>query len=620
VCRRRISADNLSTTGRSGYSRGVKRPLVVALAGLWLAAPAGADDTSAEVTAVLLAGQESPELAALRAFDESLFGRAPEMQGRDGFPIGLSSDARRVEDAPVEAGRDLSFLRDLALPDLPIRWDERVVRYLESFHGTARGKAMMRGWWARHGRYGDMIDAVLEEAGLPRDLRCVAMAESGFEPTVRSRAGAAGMWQFVKGTGAEFGLAQTHWVDERLDPERSTRAAAAYLSRLYARFGNWELALASYNMGYGALLRAMRKYNTNDFWELSRVEAGLPFETSHYVSKILACAVVMRNPERFGLSESDKLPALAAAYVDVGGGVPIAKLARKAGVNEADLLALNPELRRGRTPLGVATYRLRIPATALARFEGKGKRTLEREDVREHRFRFGETLDLVARRYRTTTRELMKLNDIEPGERVLPGSPIIVPDVEPRNDEPADQPAVVAVPDDTLRIAGKRRVFYRVIAGDDVALIADFFRVPPDEILAWNRIEPTAALPEGLFVQLFVDAARPLDDAVILDERDVRILRVGSDEFFAYHEAQRGRVRFVHTVEPGESLSDIAKRFGVTTGDLGRINAFGRQHRVSGGDRVVVYAEPSAAPSPAVEEATALLTPAEDGSSDDDRP
>src|SRR5690606_11780873 len=144
---------------------------------------------------------------------------------------------------------------------------------------------------------------------------------SGFEPTVRSRAGAAGMWQFVQGTAAEFGLGQSHWVDERLDPERSTRAAAAYLGRLHARFGSWELALAGYNMGYGALLRAMRKYNTNDVWELSRVEAGLPFETSHYVSKILACAVVMRNPERFGLSESDKLPALDAAYVEVGGGI-----------------------------------------------------------------------------------------------------------------------------------------------------------------------------------------------------------------------------------------------------------------------------------------------------------
>jgi membrane-bound lytic murein transglycosylase D len=598
----------------------VRRLFVVAVAGLWLAAPARAQDTSAEVTAALLAGQESPELAALRAFDESLFGPAPNVRARDGFPVGLSSDARRVEPVPVEARRDLSFLRDLALPDLPVRWDERVVRYLESFYGTPRGKAMMRGWWSRYGRYGAMIDAVLEEAGLPRDLRCVAMAESGFEPTVRSHAGAAGMWQFVRTTGAEFGLSQTHWVDERLDPERSTRAAAAYLSRLHARFGNWELALASYNMGYGALLRAMRKYNTNDFWELSRVEAGLPFETSHYVSKILACAVVMRNPERFGLSESEKLPPLATAYVDVGGGVPIAKLARKAGVPEADLLALNPELRRARTPLGVTSYRLRVPAAALARFEGKGKRALERENVREHLFRFGETIEVVARRYKTTARELMKLNDIEPGERIVPGSPLVVPDVEPRGDEPTDEPAVVAVPDDTLRIAGKRRVFYRVIPGDDVALIAEFFRVRADELLAWNRIEPTAALPEGLFVQLFVDLERPLDDAVVLDEKEVRVFRVGSEEFFAYHEAQRGRVRFVHTVESGESLSDIAKRYGVSAGDLGRINAFSRSHRLAAGDRVVVYAEPSAAPSAAAEQATALLSPSEDATSDGEHP
>jgi membrane-bound lytic murein transglycosylase D len=592
----------------------------MALVGLSLAGTARADDVAAEVTATLLAGEESPELAALRAFDESLFGPPPSHPSRDGFPVGLSSEALPLEPVPVEAGRDLSFLRDLVLPDLPIRWDERVVRYLESFYRTPRGKAMMRGWWTRYGRYGEMIDEVLEEAGLPRDLRCVAMAESGFEPTAQSRAGAAGMWQFVKATGAEFGLDQTHWVDERLDPERSTRAAAAYLGRLHARFGSWELALAGYNMGYGALLRSMRKYNTNDFWELSRIEAGLPFETAHYVSKILACAVVMRNPERFGLGEEDKLPALDAAHVDVGGGIPVAQLARKAGIPAAELLALNPELRRGRTPAGGATYRLRVPRSAVSRFTGKGKRPGPTEQVREHIFRFGETLDVVAGRYRTTARELMKLNDIEPGERIVPGSPILVPDTEPRGDDVAEEPLVVAVPDDTLRIAGKRRVFYRVISGDDIGAIAEFFRVRPDELLSWNRVEPTANLPEGLVLQLFVETSRPLDDAVVLSDDEVRVFRVGSDEFFAYHEAQRGRVRFVHTVQAGETLTDIAKRFGLTTGDLARINAFGRRHRLDEGDRVIVYADASSAPSHAVEQATALLAPVDEETPDEDAP
>lgn len=591
----------------------------MALVGLSITAGARADDLAPEVAATLYAGEESPELAALRAFDESLFGPAPIVRARDGFPVGLSNLAAPAEPAAIEASRDLSFLRDLVLPDLPIRWDERVVRYLESYYGSPRGKALIRALWARYGRYGDMIDEILAEAGLPRDLRCVAMAESGFEPTARSNAGAAGMWQFVSATGAEFGLRQDHWIDERLDPERSTRAAAAYLSRLHARFGSWELALAGYNMGYGALLRAMRKYNTNDFWELSRIEAGLPFETSHYVSKILACAVVMRNPERFGLTEDQKLPPIDASYVEVPGGVPLAQLARKAGIGQEELLALNPALRKGRTPVGVERYRLRVPETAVARLSGKGKREAATTDVREHIFRFGETLDAVARRYRTTAREIAKLNDIEPGERIVPGSRLLVPNVEPRLEAPPEEPTVVAVPDDTLRIAGKRRVFYRVVSGDDLSLVAEFFRVRPDELLAWNRVEPTAALPEGLILQIFVDESRKLDDAVVLTDDEVRVFRVGSDEFFAYHEAQRGRVRFVHTVEPGETLADVARRFGIGTGDLARINAFSRHRRLEAGERIIVYADASVAPPEAVAQATALLDRS-DSVDEDERP
>src|SRR5690606_29693978 len=111
---------------------------------------------------------------------------------------------------------------------------------------------------------------------------------------------------FVESTGAEYGLERTHWVDERRDPIRATAAAGAFFTHLHSRLGNWELALAAYNMGYGALLRSVRKYNTNDYAVLSRIEAGLPFETTNYVAKILSCAIVLRNPERFGLADIEQ--------------------------------------------------------------------------------------------------------------------------------------------------------------------------------------------------------------------------------------------------------------------------------------------------------------------------
>ena len=198
------------------------------------------------------------------------------------------------------------------MPDLPVRFHDRVVRYLEYFRDSRRGQSLMRAWLRRSSRYGGMITQTLEARGLPRDLRCVAMAESGFDPTVRSHRGALGMWQFVPRTGREYDLNSNRWFDERMDPIKSTDAAARMLGDLHRRFGSWELALAAYNMGYGALLRAIRKYNTNDYWVLADLEAGLPFETTIYVAKIMACSVVMRNTETFGFGELTRDPPLEA--------------------------------------------------------------------------------------------------------------------------------------------------------------------------------------------------------------------------------------------------------------------------------------------------------------------
>src|SRR5690606_11398826 len=138
-----------------------------------------------------------------------------------------------------------------------VRWDDRVIRYLEFFRDDPRGNRFIRAWLRRVDRYGPMIRRRLEAEGLPRDLIFVAMVESGFDPTARSHAGAAGMWQFVRRTGEEFGLTVDHWADRRLDPEAATVAAGRYLGQLRARFGTWELAFAAYNMGYGALLRSI---------------------------------------------------------------------------------------------------------------------------------------------------------------------------------------------------------------------------------------------------------------------------------------------------------------------------------------------------------------------------
>jgi len=329
---------------------------------------------------------ESPELRALRDADRELFraGMATtlgawsnELPGPlldPSKPVvrasGLAPTPLLPEGATGDAGRDVTWLRTLALPEMPARWDTRVVRYLGYYHDEPRGRSLLQGWVRKSGRYGATIRRVFRDRGLPDDLLWVALIESGFDPAIRSSAGAAGLWQLMPEGAKAFGLSIDRWIDERYDAERSTEAAARYLADLYRRLGTWELALAAYNMGYGALLNAIRKYNTNDFWELTKVEAGVPYETALYVPKIIAVAVAARNAAAFGLDTVRIEPPLAFDPVVVPAGVTIATIAAAAGVAPGIVEGMNPQLRRGRTPplsasTEITAWTVRVP-------QGKG--------------------------------------------------------------------------------------------------------------------------------------------------------------------------------------------------------------------------------------------------------
>ncbi len=566
-------------------------PLLAALSVL----PARAQDgESAFVT-----GEESEALAALRRAEMEMFGRRQALVEVPQITVGVPSAVRSTVEFADEGSRGgpTPWLEGLHLPDLPVRFHERVVRYLEYFREDRRGRNLMSAWLRRSTRYGSMIRSTLRQSGLPEDLRCVAMAESGFDPTIRSRRGAVGMWQFVARTGREYGLRQSRWFDERMDPIKSTRAAARMLGDLHRRLGSWELALAAYNMGYGALLRAIRKYNTNDYWTLAELEAGLPFETTIYVAKIMACAVVMRNTDAFGYGELTHDPPMEVEPFEVPGGVRLAQLARAAGVSVEEIAALNPELLRGRTPPSARTYEIRIPAGQSERFARAWSRLRPRDPAhRPYVIRFGETLAQVARRFRTTVRDLRTLNDSPEGEDLGAGTTILVPAVAPREDEVGDPP-VVAVPQGRFHYPGRRRVFYRVSSGDSLWRIARFFGVRPDEIARWNQLDPAATLHRGMFLQLFVPRDRDLSRALVLTEDQVRVVTVGTEEFFDEHEARQGRVRFRYRVVEGDTLASIGRRFGLSVGSLARINRFSRRIDLQVGQEIIVYAEESHVPA-----------------------
>ena len=522
-------------------------------------------------------GEESPELQELREAEADLFADLDtQAKGRNSSASGAP---------PAWLGESPSQ------PDLPFRWNREVLRFLEFFRSDATGKKLLAGWVQRGGEYEEMIRRKFRAAGLPQDLFYVAMIESGFDPTARSQAGALGMWQFTDSAATEYGLARDHWVDERRDPEKATAAAARYLRDLHRRFGTWELALAAYNMGYVALLRAIRKYNSNDYWTLAQVEAGLPFETRIYVAKILAAAMAGRNRARFDLP-SPKAPT-ATEQVQITGSVPLASIARAANLSPEELNHHNPELLRQRTPPRQGGYALRLPASHAAIFSRHWRSRRGREAKQKtHVLRLGESLEDIAKRAQISVTRLKELNHIGEHDIVGPGSTLILPDHVHALDEetPSSEDALaVAVLPRQFHYRDRKRVFYRVIGHESLRDVAKGFGVRSRELAEWNALDPRASLQPGMVLQAFVRSEHDLRRMRVLDEKEVKLLEMGSEAFFAHHEAEKGRERQRYIVQKYDTLNSIAKRFSLSVGDLARINQFPRNTILRTGQEIIVY-------------------------------
>jgi membrane-bound lytic murein transglycosylase D len=232
------------------------------------------------------------------------------------------------------------------------------VRQFVGYFAHGRGREVMIAGFRRSVRYRELARRIFKEEGVPTDLVWLAQIESGWNPYALSWASARGIWQFVPSTGVRFGLSQNYWIDERSDPEKSTRAAARYLKWLGQRYrGNWELALAAYNSGEGTVDAAIARSGSKDFWQLR--SGFLPQETRNYVPAILAVMTIAKTPDSYGFEIP---PAYRERYVTqmVAKQTDLRALAKKMGVSYSSLLDLNPALQRGVTPPG--KHLLRIPS------------------------------------------------------------------------------------------------------------------------------------------------------------------------------------------------------------------------------------------------------------------
>jgi len=289
----------------------------------------------------------------------------------------------------------------------------KVRHFINYFSGS--GKSYFEKILARSGKYLPMISRVLREEGLPEELAYLALIESGFITSATSIHGAVGLWQFVPTTARQYGLRIDRWVDERRDPVKSTRAAAAYLKNLHDYFGRWHLATAAYNAGQGTIDRAMQRTGAKDFWSLSR-KSQLSEETRNFVPKFVAVTLIATNLQKYGFADILYEKPLEYEEVKIEAPLKLATVAEMAGAELASIRELNPALIRNATPLGDKNFWVKLPEGSSTTFAQALQRQKEKpaggSEFVTHEVKKGETLFAIAKRYGLGVRALMEFNSL----------------------------------------------------------------------------------------------------------------------------------------------------------------------------------------------------------------
>ena len=520
---------------------------------------------------------------------------------------------QRSEPAPIDEALDVTFPVDPNVKakaevevrqtrsDLPLVMNDHVASFISFF--SSRGRGTLERALTRSGRYREMILRTLKEEGVPQDLIYLAQAESGFHPLALSRAGARGMWQFMASRASGYGLERNWWMDERQDPEKATRAAARHLKDLYNQFGDWYLAMAAYNSGPGNVQRAVQRTGYADFWELYR-RGVLPKETQNYVPIIVAVTIMAKNPAQYGLEHIVPDPARSVDTVEINYPVDLRLVAECADTTVDVLQDLNPALLRLTTPKD-REFELRLPAGTADKFQTAISAIPQDMRVwwRYHKVQPGETLDQVARRYRTTGKAIAEANNLE-DEELQRDAKLIIPVTPGRQ---------VAGGGSSLAFS-KKATRYKVRKGDTVLSVADDFSVPVEQLRKWNRLKgnqlkrgrtlliyKAVAAPEpvGRSVasrtkkgtsspkKVVVDIAE--DDAdVALDSKPKksRHLAAASTKFVRAETTSKSKKR-THKVRPGETLTSIASEYNTTVADLKKANGKTTNHLRAGSVLVI---------------------------------
>ncbi|MBC8318395.1 MAG: LysM peptidoglycan-binding domain-containing protein [Desulfobulbaceae bacterium] len=425
--------------------------------------------------------------------------------------------------------------------DFPVTMNKQVEFYLDFFQNKQR--STFTRWLERSGRYLPMMKEHLKQAGLPLDLVYLPMIESGYSLTAYSSAHAAGPWQFIRSTGKMYGLEINSYIDERRNPVKATQSAISFLSDLYDQFGDWHLAVAAYNAGGRKISRGLKRYNTDNFWELAQ-EPYLALETKRYVPKLIAAILIAKDPEKYGFVDINYASPMAYETLEVPRWTSLRAVAVACDSDLKEIQDLNRELRKLITPPDNASYALKVPAGKkdLAAINLPKVHTSINTSYQTHIVQKNETLTMICRKYNLNKTTLLKANNLRKSKLEI-GQRLRIP----------YQTTTYALWDkEAPRHAGSgssHLILHKVKPGETVSLIAHRYNVPVHLIAGWNDLQNIHTIKAGQQIALYLADSNGAV-STLAQTRTSPTERTAS--------APRH-----YDVRPGDSLWSIGRRFNV---------------------------------------------------------
>ncbi len=465
-------------------------------------------------------------------------------------------DFQKLKDSIQDSVKVTMKAPDSTTYDMPIEWNERVensILYLQTV-----GRERFITYLYRSGKYITLIKNILKEKNLPSDLAYLPLIESGFNSKARSWANAVGMWQFIPSTGRLYGLKSNWWYDEKRDFVKATYAACDYLSKLYKEFGAWNLALAAYNCGEGGLNRAIKKYKTNNFWELN-----LRKQTYDYVPLYIAATIIAKNPEKYGLEVEYEKP-IEFDTVIVDKPIDLKTIAEVLSVSVEEIRELNPELLRDVTPPQYRSYPLRVPVNTKEVFAQRYSELPTKTLYTMHKVRKGETVSGIAKKYGVSPFNIIQANSLSKRYRIYAGQPLKIPgygesNLGQKTSTSKDLSESDYNPD---KISASKNGYstYKVKPGDTLEEIAKNFKTTSSDLEQINGINNQDLIKTG------------------------EKLKVPS-----INNANKSQKIVIHKVKRGETLWSIANYFRVPLQKLLEWNSLSDPSYIRIGDRIKIF-------------------------------